>query len=41
LAPRLDLIERTRVGGHSGRGAERRSGKPSNKRAHDYLLIEN
>ena len=39
LAPRLDLIERTRVGGHSGRG-ERRAGNPGNKRSHVNLLFD-
>ena len=40
LAARLDLIERARVGGKSGRGAESRSGEPGNKRSHDNLLID-
>ena len=40
LAARLDLIERARVGGKDGHGAKRRSGKPSNVRSHDNLLID-
>src|SRR6185437_6845356 len=39
LAARLDLIERARMGGESGRG-KRRPGKASNVRSHDKLLSD-